>query len=503
MRKVGKPFTLAARASGVLLHVTSLPGPHFNGDLGPAARAFVDWLADAGQRFWQMLPVNPIGDGFSPYSTVSSFAGEPLLISLEDLVRDGLLKKSEIKAGPSGKGRRANYKRARAFRTPALRQAYVRFTDSQGQLAAWRKKAASWLEPYVLFQALATRFGTTDFPSWPKDLSRAEPQALEVARRECAAEIKYLVFEQWQFHKQWSALKEYAHARGVGLIGDLPIFVAARSADVWANRSFFFLDPKGVPTVVAGCPPDAFNADGQRWGNALYNWDALAKDGYSWWIQRVARILEQFDCVRLDHFIGFQRYWEIKAKDKTARRGVWRQGPGAPFFQQLAKALGPVEFIAEDLGAVTPEVRQLRDQFHFPGMKVLQFAFDGTAESEHHKPHFLTKQSVVYSGTHDNATTRGWYGALKKTEKALVDTYFGTSAATVAWDVIRAGMSSCANLCVIPAQDLLAQGVKERMNTPGTPSGNWVYRTPSNAWNAGLAARARALTQATDRLITT
>ena len=483
-------FSLEYRRAGVLLHVTSLPKAAFNGDLGRGAYEFVDWLAKAGQSWWQMLPISPVGDGNSPYSTISSFAGECLLIDLEDLVRRGWLTRGECRPPQSAQafGAKADFKKARAHRLPLLKKAHERARAHLATMSEFRDFQARemfWLRDFALFVAISEYCGTMDWTEWPDELRMRDKDALDAAADQLADVVNYVEFTQFVFDQQWRALREYAAEKGIGLIGDLPIIVSHRSADVWAHPQFFCLDQSGKPTVVAGCPPDAFNADGQLWGNALYDWDALKRDGFSWWIERLRRALNQFDTLRLDHFIGFHRYWEIDAKAKTARHGTWKPVPGEEFFTAVFKALGSHQMIAEDLGAVVPPVRTLRDQFGFPGMKVVQFAFGGDEEASQHKPHLASPRSVIYPGTHDNDTVRGWYQALEKRaqkdksarkELKNVQTYLGTKGPGIHEDMIRAAFASPSHLAVIAMQDLLGLGNSARMNIPGVAEGNWRYR---------------------------
>lgn len=510
---------LTSRAAGVLLHITSLPGSHYCGDLGPEAHAFIDFLAAAGQTYWQMLPVNPIGDGNSPYSTISSFAGEALLISPELLLEAGLLKRAELTAA-GGNGRRVPFAKARRHREKLLRLAADRALGNplwkgHRDFLAFCTAQASWLSDFALFAALSERYGTADFTVWPVELRERQKQALLTAMTELAPEIAYISFLQYEFHRQWQLLRRHALKQGIALIGDLPIFVSARSADVWAAREFFFLDETGKPTVVAGCPPDAFNADGQLWGNALYDWNALRKDGYEFWLRRVEATLQLFDAVRLDHFIGFYRYWEIKAGARNARGGRWKIAQGDDFFATLrARLNGRLPFIAEDLGAVVQEVRALRDKFELPGMRVVEFAFDGSAEALNHRPYALPPRSAVYTGTHDNHTAKGWYDDIvqrsrstkkgvkdaAKRELAAVDAYLGTDARRVHWDLIRAALSSPADTCVIPIQDWLGEGAAARMNVPGVAHGNWSYRVSRRALSKELAATMAGMTAAFGRM---
>ena len=482
-------------------------------------------MARGGHSFWQMLPGNPIGDGFSPYSTISSFAGETLLVSPEALRRDGLLTAKDLQGAneAKGQGTRADFRRARQVRDKLLRLAWHRAQAKEDSnygktaLAAFQAEEAEWLEPYTSFAAIASVHGGTDFTTWPAPLRDRDPDAVAAFRRDHADEIDFLTFGQLAFARQWHDLKTHAHERGISLLGDLPIFVAARSADVWAGRANFFLDDNGRPTVVAGCPPDKFNAQGQLWGNALYNWEALARDDFRFWIRRIQRMLALFDVVRLDHFIGFYRYWEIPAKAKTAASGNWRLARGEDLFARLKAEFGDLPFIAEDLGAVVPDVRALRDRYHFPGMKVLQFGFDGTEEGLTHTAHRLPPASAVYTGTHDNPTTRGWLAEITakakhgktKGERAAAQQELAATRATlgrvkpktVADALIRLGMASPARTCIIVLQDWLNQGESARMNVPGTPSGNWTYRVEKKALSGELADEMRATTAAFGRLM--
>lgn len=503
------PFSLDVRSAGVLLHVTSLPGAPHTGDLGRGAHAFADWLAGAGQRWWQMLPVNPVGDGESPYSTISCFAGEPLLIGLEPLVQAGWLKKSELPSAKLGATGPANYKASRKLRLPLLKKAFERAQPKlakHADFAAFKEKERFWLSDSALFSALADKYETRDWSCWPDELKNRLPAALKAATHQLGDEVLYLEFLQYAFQRQWDALKKHANTQGVGLIGDLPIFVSHRSSDCWANPKQFLLDVHGRPKFVAGCPPDAFNKDGQLWGNALYDWDAVQKDGYKWWLERLGRMLRLFDAVRLDHFIGFHRYWEIDAKAHNARGGRWRPAKGDGLFAAASRKFGSVPLIAEDLGAVSPEVRALRDKYKFPGMKVLQFAFDGSDEAQHHKPHALPNNSVAYTGTHDNNTTRGWIDDLRsrkdkaaRREHGDVLAYLGATDKTVAAQLMRAAFASQANVAVLPIQDVLGEGGKARMNIPGVANGNWRYRVESRELTTDVQEQLKHLTKLYDR----
>lgn len=502
-------FELEQRAAGILLHVTSLPGPHGNGDLGAGARHFVDFLARAGQRWWQMLPVNPVGQGNSPYSGVSAFSGNALLINLHDLVEDGFLelKDAAWKLDPL----RADYARALPRRTAALRLAFARYQQHPRRHARamerFRAESEHWLPDYALYMALRGAMGGKRWPEWPSELAQRERSALARARKELASEVAYFELEQLLFSVQWERLRAYASARGVGLIGDAPIFIAHESADVWANPSLFMLDGAGEPTHVAGVPPDYFCETGQRWGNPLYRWDAAKRTKYRWWVERFRQLLSHFDVVRLDHFIGFSRYWQVPAFEKTAEKGSWEPGPGRALFDEARAELGATPFIAEDLGEVTPEVRKLRDELGLPGMRVLQFAFGTDLQANEFLPHRYVRRTVAYTGTHDNDTFVGWLKdkgskkgprsprqALK--ERRAANAYLaGPGAATLAgevsWEAIRCIYGSVADTVIVPLQDVLGLDNGSRMNTPGSAEGNWEWRVPARALGAKLAQTLR------------
>jgi 4-alpha-glucanotransferase len=479
-------FVLSDRASGVLLHLTSLPGPHGCGDLGPEAHAFARSLAAAGQSWWQMLPVAPVGYGNSPYSAQSAFAGEPLLISPDRLVEEGLLPRralAEEQRLPDG---RVDYVKARLLRERQLRTAFIAFarrTSDHPQFEIFCADNAAWLEDFALYSAIKRARRDLPWTEWDPDLRARDPAALDRARQALRDEIHQRRFEQFVFARHWQSLRDECRMLGVGLIGDLPIFVAHDSADVWANRDLFLLDPQGQPTVVAGVPPDYFSATGQRWGNPIYDWEKAEQTGFRWWLRRFAQTFARFDAVRLDHFIGFARDWEIPASEKTAENGRWRPAPGAKLFETL----GPAQLIAEDLGAVTPEVTALRDRFRFPGMKILQFAFGTDPQAATFLPHEYQRNCVAYTGTHDNDTAVGWFrdcGSPQRSkeqcekERRAALAYLGAEGdgRDIHWRMIRGVWSSVANHTLAPAQDLLGLGTEARMNLPGTSSGNWEWR---------------------------
>ncbi len=471
---------LPERASGVLLHPTSLPGPHGSGDLGPAAWRFADWLAGAGQALWQWLPINPIGPGHSPYMGASAFAGNPWLVALEPLVQAGWL--DAIMPPADGfDARRVDFDRVLPWRAAQLRAAEAGFraraaAADREAFAAWCVREAAWLDDYALFMALDTAHRGQPWWTWPAPLRDREAAALDAARRAQARETGFWRFVQWCFDTQLAALKAHANARGIALVGDLPIFVAHHSADCWARPDLYFLDTAGQPTVVAGVPPDDLGPEGQRWGNPLYRWDRMADEDYAWWTARVARALHQADVFRIDHFRGFAGYWEIPAASPTAKQGRWVPGPGRALFDAIARALGPLPIIAEDLGLITPDVIALREGCGFPGMKILQFAFGGDGSHEF-LPHHYPRDCVVYTGTHDNDTARGWWDHAPAHERHYAGTYLACGAHDVHWAMIRAASNSAARLAVFPLQDVLGRDSAERMNLPGSlGGGNWSWR---------------------------
>jgi 4-alpha-glucanotransferase len=481
---------LNQRSSGVLLHPTSLPGPFGCGDLGEEAQAFVRTLAKAGQRWWLMLPVGPVGYGNSPYSALSAFAGNPLLLSLSALVTDGLLR--SVPRPPRLPAHRVDFEATGAFRTRVLRLAFERFQEWPASHPLRRAETAfalrerAWLPDFSLFSAIKQQQRLASWVSWPTELRDRNAAALRTARRDLATEISFHRFQQWLFDRHWTALQDFARAQGVALIGDAPIFVAHDSADVWSHRELFHLDAKGRPTVVAGVPPDYFSRTGQLWGNPLYRWDRLKRTGFRWWMDRLRHLLTRFDVARIDHFIGFQRYWEIPGTAKTAQSGRWRPGPGAAFFERARRELDQLPLIAEDLGAVTPEVKALRDRFELPGIRILQFAFGTDPSAPDFLPHNYPPRCVVFTGTHDNDTTVGWFTdpggqegtrspAQTEKERRVTRSYVGDEE-PIHWAMIRMASLSVANIAIFPVQDLMGLGSEARMNRPGTAQGNWEWR---------------------------
>jgi 4-alpha-glucanotransferase len=499
---MNRPTPLAERSSGVLLHLTSLPGPHGHGDLGPAAHRFARFLRDAGQRWWQMLPVVPPGAGNSPYVSVSSSAGGALLISLDGLVAEGWLAEADLAAPRSLTGARAQYARAASFRATRLRKAFANFVTrptQRRQLQRYRERNQDWLDDYALFRALQHAHGGATWTDWDRALRDRQSSALNRARRQLSDELRYHAFLQYVFDRQWLALQRHCRTLGLRLLGDVPMFVAHDSADVWANRELFDLDRRGCARAVAGVPPDAFSRTGQLWGNPLYCWERLRESEFAWWVARLRRNLRRFDAVRLDHFIGFHRCWRVAAGARTAKRGRFVRVPGARLLGTLEASLGGLPFVAEDLGLLTPEVHALRDQFELPGMRVLQFGFDDDA-GRHYQPHRYPPRCIAYTGTHDNDTVVGWYRSLpppgnaEARRRALerrryVLRYVGGGATEIHWQLIRVVLASAANTAIFPMQDLLGLDSRARMNTPGTARGNWEWRLAADQLDPRVAER--------------
>ena len=468
---------LTHRSAGVVLHPTSLPGPHGSGDLGPDAYYFVDWLHTAGQTLWQTLPLGPIGLANSPYMGRSAMAGNPFLVAFEPLVERGWLDRAALQN--SFIAEHVRFEEVLPWRMARLREAFAGFGKSAdaptlAAFAAWQDDNADWLDDYALFMALDAAFGTDLWTEWPAPLARRAPKAMAAARSTHAHEIAYWAFVQWQFDQQLQALKSYANAKGVYLVGDLPIFIAHHSCDCWARPDLYLLDADGQPTVVAGVPPDYFALEGQRWGNPLYDWKAMAKDGYQWWIERIRRQLHLADAIRIDHFRGFSAYWEIPVTEPTAIHGRWVPGPGYALFAAVERALGKLPIIAEDLGLITPEVEALRRATGFPGMRVLQFAFSQGSDNIH-LPHNFDANTVVYCGTHDNDMAVGWWVCCSTHERAFASDYLGTQGNEVNWAMIRACSFSVANHALCQFQDVLGLDGYHRMNTPGL-MGAWTWR---------------------------
>ncbi|MBA3767005.1 MAG: 4-alpha-glucanotransferase [Acidobacteria bacterium] len=499
------------RSSGILLHPTSLPGRFGVGDLGPEAYRFADFLTAAGQSLWQVLPLGPTGYGDSPYACFSAFAGNTLLISPERLAEERLVERDELSPRTEfAEGDRVDFNRAHEFKERLLEKAFVRFkrttdTGLRSAFLTFCEHYASWLDDYALFRALKDRFGGVAWNDWDAALVRRDAAALGRAREELRDEIEAQKFYQFLFFKQWFALKDYCNERGIKLIGDIPIFVAHDSADVWTNPGEFKLDERGAPVVVAGVPPDYFSATGQLWGNPLYNWDHMRAEGFRWWIARVAATLQTVDIVRIDHFRGFAACWEIPGGDKTAERGRWVEAPGRELFTAIRQGLGELPIIAEDLGVITPDVEALRDDFGFPGMRILQFAFGGDTKNQD-LPHNYHHNVVVYTGTHDNDTTVGWYeseagagstrdAAQVAKEREFCLKYLHTDGQEIHWDFIRTVLASVAGTAIVPLQDVLGLGTRARMNLPNSTSGNWAWRYESDALMDEHSRRLKELTE--------
>jgi 4-alpha-glucanotransferase len=493
---------LFLRAAGVLLHPTSLPSRHGIGDVGAGARAFLDWLHDAGCRHWQILPLVPPGGGWSPYASLSSLAGNALLIDLDDLVARGLLSPHEVEPEHAFEPDRVDWERVVAWKQSRIDTACTRWAETpEGRVAASRfRRAQPWIDDDALFMALKGRHGGRPWWEWAQPLRDRDPAALEGARAELHVEIERRVLEQALFEEQWQALRRAAAGRKITLIGDIPIYVADDSVDVWANRRLFQLGDDLRPTHVAGCPPDVFSETGQWWGSPLYAWDEMKKDGHAWWVARLKRNLDLTDIVRIDHFRGFAGYWSIPATAKDASHGTWKDGPGAALFDDFRRALGDtLPVIAEDLGVITEDVEALRDGVGLPGMKILQFAF-GAGHDNAYLPHHHAENCVVYTGTHDNDTTLGWWKSESDATRDHVRRYLGRDGADIAWDLIRAAMLSVAHTAIVPFQDILALDSGARMNMPGLASGNWGWRVRREAFHPNLSSRLRDLIELGDRL---
>jgi 4-alpha-glucanotransferase len=502
------PFPPEYRASGILMHVTSLPSPYGIGDVGPSAFAWVDQLAAAGQAWWQVLPLGPTGFGNSPYQALSSFAANPLVVSPDQLVEDGLLKAGDLNQCSFPPSDQLDFEAVIPFKTNLLALAWKNFrrgppNDLRRAFEQFCDEKARLQEEPALFMALRAKFQGAQFREWPTALAQREPKALEAARRELADSIDQFRFGQFLVLRHWQILKQYANDNGVRLLGDLPIFVSPDSCDVWANPELFRVDEQLKPEVVAGVPPDYFSATGQLWGNPVYDWEANREAGYRWWIDRLQVRLEYLDAIRLDHFRGFEAAWHVPAAAPTAQTGQWVPGPGADFFDKVRHALGGLPLLAEDLGLITPAVTSLRDQFQLPGMRVLQFAFNGDSNNPH-LPHQYIHNSVVYTGTHDNDTTRGWYDSLPEHERRnlwhQLQRSWGEPHEAV-WGLIHLAFSSASALAIVPVQDILGLGSSARMNVPGRADGQWRWRCTATIPDEPLQ-QLYDLTAKSDRLAT-
>ncbi|MGA9063151.1 MAG: 4-alpha-glucanotransferase [Terracidiphilus sp.] len=495
------------RSTGVLLHVSSLPSYGGIGDLGPAAREFVAFLARAKQHIWQVLPLCPTGYGNSPYAGSSAFAGNPSLISLELLADWGWIEGDRI-AGLTGRSGAVDFNDVERRKLPLLHEAAGNFLDRGLDSPALEKQWADFeefsreeaarLNDYALYAVLTRKFQTGAWTQWPEPLRRRDPQALAQAEAENGRAVALERVLQFAFSQQWNLLRDAAARSAIQILGDVAIFVNMDSADVWIHPGIFELDEELKPKRIAGVPPDYFSPTGQRWGNPLYRWDILAARGFDWWIDRIRRAVELYDIVRLDHFRGFEAYWAIPAEEETAVKGKWIKAPGLELFRAIQAALGPLPFVAENLGVITPEVEALRLELGMPGMKVLQFGFSDKG-AHTHLPHRFAPGTVVYTGTHDNDTTQGWWNSANEKERKAVEALVGPVANRPAWPLIRAAQGSVAEIAVVPVQDLLELGSEARMNTPAVPAGNWSWRAPENCWTDELAQRLAALADVTDR----
>jgi 4-alpha-glucanotransferase len=494
---LSKFVELDRRRSGVLLHPSSLPSRFGIGDFGPAAFAFVDYLASARQSLWQVLPLGPTGFGDSPYSSPSAFAGNPLLIALEPLLEQGLLDESDLTELASLPADRVDFGRLVPLKYAALETAFQRGRERlAANVERFRAPHAGWLDDFALFAALKDDH-QSPWTDWNESLRARDPQAVAVARARLADRVAFHTFCQYLFFDQWASVRARAAQLGISIVGDIPIFVAHDSADVWAHQRLFKLDESGLPRVVAGVPPDYFSATGQLWGNPLYDWKAMARDNHAWWIARFHHLLEEVDVVRIDHFRGFEAAWEVPTGESTAINGGWVRGPGESVFRAIADALHAdhAPIIAEDLGMITDEVRALLQTTGFPGMKVLQFAFGGAADHPYLPHNFHNPNCVVYTGTHDNDTTRGWFSSLADHERAHVLSYLHTDAASgIAEALTRLALSSTARIAIVPLQDVLDLDSDARINTPGAPEGNWAWRVREDQLDP---ARAECLAEMT------
>jgi 4-alpha-glucanotransferase len=495
---------MKTRAAGLLLHPTSLPGRFGIGDLGPESDAFLDWAASAGQSVWQVLPLGPTGFGNSPYGTLSAFAGNPMLLSPDLLVHEGLLPASALAGLPGFPDHRVDFERVIAFKEGLLREAWRRFrgggpSELRAELQGFGEAPAQryWLSDWALFMALKERFGGAAFREWPEEFRCRRPAALARAERELADGISWHVFLQFLFFRQWDRVREAAHARGIRILGDVPIYVSPDSADVWSHPEIFELDEAGDPLRVAGVPPDYFSETGQLWGNPLFRWDVLEQDGFRWWVERLRANLRLTELLRLDHFRGFAGYWAVPAGAETAIEGGWEPGPGRKLFDALTAALGDLDLVAEDLGEITPDVKLLVSDLDLPGMKILQFAFGG--DDEEYQPHNHVPNCVVYTGTHDNDTTRGWWEKADEAIRRRVRAYLGGDGTDPIGILVRAAYASVARVAILPVQDVFGLGSQARMNTPGQGADNWGFRARKWDFNDERAAWLRELATLTGR----
>lgn len=487
------------RASGILLHPTSLPGPDGIGDFGPEAFRWVHFLQESECHLWQILPLGPTGYGDSPYQCFSAFAGNPLLVSPALLLEEGMLTLQDLSDRPSFPVDHVDFGKAITWKLTLLDRAFARFQkikdkDLAGELQTFQQQEAYWLEDFALFMAIKQANGGGAWSGWPAPLRKRQSKALQQFARENQTAIQRHIFRQFLFFRQWQSLKTFANQCDIQIVGDIPIFVAYDSADAWSHPELFHLDKEGLPKIVAGVPPDYFSPTGQLWGNPLYKWDKHEETGFAWWLERFKASLRMVDIIRLDHFRGFAGYWEVPYGNPTAEIGKWAPGPGKPFFTALKNALGTLPIIAEDLGEITPDVVEMREDFNLPGMRIFQFAFASDSDDPF-LPHNYVHNCVAYTGTHDNDTALGYYLTAPEQEKDFMRRYLARSGDDIAWDMIRAIWSSVAVLSIAPMQDFLRLGSQARMNFPGKPSGNWGWRMPADALNPSLVNQIKNLNQ--------
>ena len=497
------------RSSGVLLPVFSLPGRFGMGDMGPAAFEFLDLLHAGGQSIWQVLPLGPVAQGNSPYSTCSASAGNPLLISPEQLIRDGLISTDLLhdqdKCSSAMQESRVCYDSRRSNMEQVLRAAMATFrtgsnSDLVAQFERYRHDHSDWLSDFSLFETLSRRYETSDWTTWPQGIAQRDTHSLEEVRHEYRAEIEYAEFKQFLFHQQWQAVRARAAELGISIYGDMPIFVAADSVDVWTHQDEFFLDDHGHATVVAGVPPDYFSETGQKWGNPLYRWDRMAENGYAWWKARFRKALQDFDILRLDHFRGFESYWEVPAEAETAVDGVWKTGPGDALFKAAFDDPAAMPIVAEDLGLITDAVHELRERLAFPGMRVMQFGFESHDDC-FHRPDSYPEHCFAYTGTHDNDTSMGWLIERREAGTThVLDEFIHQTGQSEHWEMVELVLNSSANTAIIPLQDLLGFDSSARINIPGEPTGNWAWQCPAGAFSNEVVSRLRTLTESSGRM---
>ncbi len=491
------------RQAGILAHPTSLPSPYGIGDMGPGLDTFLDWIRDAGQTLWQILPLGPTGLGNSPYGAVSAFAGNPLLISPQRLLEEGLISEADVVGHPKFRDDRVDFGPVQSWKESLLRKSWSHFRSNASPALQHAlhefvdAPAQGWLTDWSLFLALKAKYQGKPWPMWSRDLARRDADAIVNAAEEVREEIEFHDYVQFLFLRQWERVKVQAHKRGISIVGDLPIYLGHDSPDVWANAKLFLLDQDFWPIAVSGVPPDYFSKNGQRWGNPLYRWDRIAEEGYAWWISRLELNLRLTDLIRIDHFRAFAAYWEVPAHEETAIHGSWRPGPGYPFFKAVRERLGDLPLIAEDLGLITPDVDALRNHVGIPGMRVLQFGFSDAASP--HLPHKYEPHTVVYTGTHDNDTTRGWFRQVSAEERRRILAYIGGTGHDIEWDMIRVAYNSVAELAIVPLQDVFSLGSEARMNTPGEGAENWTWRARQKDLTSERAKRLRTLAELSAR----